>query len=212
MPLWSADVVHLAGIDEAGRGSWAGPVTAGAVVLPVDENLLTRLPGVRDSKRMTSRQRAIWSIEIKSVSLAWGIGFASSEEIDAIGIVPATRIAMKRALENLGITPQHLLIDALFLRELMVPQTALIKGDGRSLSIAAASVLAKTSRDAFMVDLDGQYPGYEFWRHKGYGTRIHREALLSLGPCLVHRWTYKPIKALSGPPVRKNGFSHFSSN
>jgi ribonuclease HII len=194
--LWQQGISLVAGLDEAGRGAWAGPVAAGAVILSPAADLVERLKGVRDSKLMTARQRTFWAERIKTVALAWGVGFASCAEIDAIGIVPATRLAMERALGQLEISPQHLLIDALRLPKVALPQTAVIKGDANILSIAAASVLAKTGRDAHMVCLDGDYPGYGFARHKGYGTAAHRAALERQGPCAEHRKTFKPLLAL----------------
>lgn len=195
--LWEAGQERLAGLDEAGRGAWAGPVAAAAVILPVDPAVSDHLPGVRDSKCMTPRQRGIWAKEIKQIALCWGVGFASNQEIDEIGIVPATRLAMKRALARLSHDPQHLLVDAIKLPEEPLPQTILIKGDSRCLSIAAASVIAKTERDALMVKHDGIHPGYGFARHKGYGTRIHQSALTALGPCNIHRFSFKPLKRLN---------------
>jgi len=195
-PLWQSGKLCVAGLDEAGRGAWCGPVAAGAVALPPLAEMETRLLGVRDSKQMSAAQRAHWAGEIKAVALAWGVGFASAEEIDVLGILPATRLAMQRALEALSHPPQHLLIDALKLPGVPLPQTALIKGDARSLSIAAASVLAKTSRDDLLVEYDHIYPGYGFARHKGYGTAAHRAALEQLKPCPIHRKTFAPVKNL----------------
>ena len=194
--LWSGGITLIAGVDEAGRGAWAGPVSAGAVILPQRPDLAECLPGVRDSKQMTARQRARWAEVIRSLACAWGVGFASAEEIDELGILPATRLAMQRAIGQLSPAPQHLLVDAVRLPAIELPQQALIKGDVRVLSIAAASVLAKTARDALMVELDGSYPGYSLARHKGYGTAAHRAALECLGPCALHRRSFAPIKAL----------------
>jgi len=185
--LWAAGVVHAAGVDEAGRGAWAGPVSAGAVILPPDPAVLERLVGVRDSKQMTARQRGAWAEHIRKEAAAWGVGFASAVEIDALGILPATRLAMQRALAALNIPPQHLLIDAVRLRSVPLPQTCLIRGDATCLSIAAASVLAKTARDALLTALETEFPGYGFAQHKGYGTEEHREAILKLGRSAVHR-------------------------
>ena len=193
--LWSGGVKFIAGVDEAGRGAWAGPVSAGAVILPQRPDLAARLSGVRDSKLMTALQRARWAEKIRSLACAWGVGFSSSEEIDALGIVPATRLAMRRAIEQLAPVPQHLLVDAVRLPEIDLPQQALIKGDAHVLSIAAASVLAKTARDALMIELDDSYPGYSLARHKGYGTAIHRAAVEHLGPCPIHRRSFAPIRA-----------------
>jgi ribonuclease HII len=195
-PLWAAGVTYIAGIDEAGRGAWAGPVAAGAVILPACPEILARLHGVRDSKQMTPHQRSVWAVEVRAAALAWGVGFASAAEIDAQGIVPATRLAMARAVAALNPTPQHLLIDAVRLPALALPQTALIRGDSRVLSIAAASVLAKTARDALMLALDEQYPGYALARHKGYGTAAHHAALQRLGPCAEHRQSFAPVRNL----------------
>jgi len=194
--LWAAGVERVAGVDEAGRGAWAGPVAAGAVILPAHFNPPERLAGVRDSKQMSPRQRALWAVQIRAVALAWGVGMASAEEIDALGIVPATRLAMQRALAQLLPPAQHVLLDALRLPQVALPQQALIKGDARVLSIAAASVLAKTARDALMVELAQQYPGYGLERHKGYGTAAHQAALLALGACAIHRQTFAPLRAL----------------
>ncbi len=196
-PLWNAGLLAVAGLDEAGRGAWAGPVCAGVVVLPpAQRDICARLAGVRDSKQMTPQQRERWAAAIRAEVAGWGVGFASAAEIDALGILPATRMAMQRALAQLPAPPQHLLLDALRLPGVHLPQTALIKGDMRSLSIAAASVLAKTARDAQMQALEALYPGYGFAAHKGYGTAQHAAALLRLGPCPLHRRSYAPVRAV----------------
>jgi len=192
--LWEEGFRIVAGLDEAGRGAWAGPVFSAAVVLPTDNRVLALLSGVRDSKRMTVNQRNLWRECIQSDSVAWKVASASSTEIDEIGIVPATCLAMQRALDELTYEPTYLLVDYIQIRDCACPQISLPKGDCRSLSIAAASVLAKTERDAYMVELDRQYPGYGFARHKGYGTKQHRSALEKLGPCPIHRFTFRPIK------------------
>jgi ribonuclease HII len=194
MPLWHSGFQFVAGLDEAGRGAWAGPVAAGAVVLPPDPQILQTLTGVRDSKQMTPLQRAKWAAKIKGNVLAWGVGFATHNEIDALGIVPATRLAMERALGEMVVSPDFLLVDAVHLPDIPLPQNALIKGDSRSLSIAAASVLAKTERDLLMMDLDCQFPGYGFARHKGYGTAAHRAALDDQGVTTIHRRSFAPVK------------------
>jgi ribonuclease HII len=155
-----------------------------------------RLSGVRDSKQMTPLQRTYWAEVIRHEALAWGIGFASHDEIDLVGLLPATRLAMKRALRHMPVPAEHLLIDAVKLPLTVVPQTALIKGDARSLSIAAASVLAKTARDSLMMNMDQRYPGYDFCLHKGYGTAIHQAALLRLGACDIHRRRFTPVRNL----------------
>jgi len=190
-PLWSAGLELVAGLDEAGRGALAGPVAAAAVILPVDPGLQSALNGVRDSKQMTPAQRQFWAERLRAVALGWAVGFASAQEIDAWGIAAATRQAMQRALDQLPISAQHLLLDFVALPDLPIPQTSLVKGDCRSLSIAAASVLAKTARDEKMRQLDCAYPGYGFAIHKGYGTLAHRRALRALGPSPQHRLTFR---------------------
>lgn len=189
--LWAAGVSRVAGIDEAGRGPLAGPVAAAVVILPPQADLPAQLAGIRDSKQMTPARRQAAVPRIQAAALAAAVGFAEAIEIDALGILPATRLAAWRALQTLELPPEHLLLDYLFLPELNLPQTSLIKGDRRSLSIAAASVLAKTARDARLARLDQEYPGYGFARHKGYGTATHRAALLRLGPCPQHRRSFR---------------------
>jgi ribonuclease HII len=184
---------HVAGLDEAGRGALAGPVCVGAVILPADNpHLMQTLSGVRDSKQLTPRKRDQLVPRIKEIAYAWGIGFALADEIDALGIVPATRLAANRALEIISFLPDFLLTDfRLELPELDVPQTALVKGDQRSLSIASASILAKTARDELMVGLDPQYLQYGFAHHKGYGTLAHRRMIAKFGFSPVHRKTFQ---------------------
>jgi len=194
--LWRQGVYLVAGFDEAGRGAWAGPVVAGAVILPNDLSILEKLNGVRDSKELSPKRRNELAPLIRAFALAWGVGESSAAEIDALGILPATRLAMMRAMQSLTVSAQHLLIDALFLPDVDTPQTALIKGDQRSLSIAAASILAKTSRDAWMVSSEAQYPQYGFARHKGYGTALHQQRLAEHGASLIHRQTFAPIREL----------------
>jgi len=194
--LWGEGFRVIAGLDEAGRGAWAGPVYAAAVVLPADERICDLLSGVTDSKQMTAKARSRWEGCIKSASIGWAVGSASETEIDEKGIVEATCLAMQRALYQLIYPPEHLLVDYLSLHDCRCPQLSLPKGDCQSLSIAAASVLAKTARDAFMVTLDKDYPGYAFSRHKGYGTRLHQAALDKLGISAIHRKSFKPITAL----------------
>jgi ribonuclease HII len=191
--LWKDGFARITGIDEAGRGAWAGPVSAAAVILPLTPSLTRTLAQVRDSKLMTPMARERWAPRIKEIALAWGVGFASAEEIDALGIVPATKLAATRALDSLSPSlspPDYLLTDYLIFPEIDLPQTALVKGDQRSLSVAAASVLAKTTRDALMWKMDNHYPGYGFARHKGYGTRIHQQAIMELGRCAIHRKSF----------------------
>ncbi len=192
--LWQAGLVCVAGLDEAGRGALAGPVAAGAVVFPPGIEI-ERLRGVRDSKQMQPTERQKWRAIIRDCCLAAGVGLASTEEIDAIGIVPATRLAMLRALEQLSPSPQHLLLDYIELPGSLLPQTSLVKGDQRVLSIAAASILAKTSRDAWMEKIDRTYPEYGFSVHKGYGTQMHRAAIQRLGLSPIHRRSFKTMPA-----------------
>lgn len=192
--LWKKEITLIAGIDEAGRGAWAGPVAAAAVILPADPKILHTLYGVRDSKQMTSRQREFWKHVIRKVSLDWAIGWGTVAEIDRLGILPATRLAMKRAVQGLKLVPLHLLIDAVQIKSLAIPQTSLIKGDARVLSISSASVLAKTARDERMINLDKSFSAYGFARHKGYGTAFHQEALTRCGPCSIHRFSFAPVK------------------
>jgi len=184
---------QIAGLDEAGRGALAGPVAVGAVILPDDETLLRRtLAEVRDSKQMTPLERETLAPRIKEVALTWNVGFASAQEIDTLGIVPATRLAALRALHGLSLVPQYLLTDfRLELPQLDISQTALVKGDALCLSIAAASVLAKTARDQFMCELDRHYRGYGLGKHKGYGTRAHRSAMKQLGISAIHRKSFR---------------------
>lgn len=194
---WANGLRHVFGLDEAGRGTWAGPVVAGAVCLPPDQDGLREvLAGVRDSKTMTPRQRSRLAETIRSTAIAYGIGQASSAEIDAIGIVPATRLAMQRALEAAGCLPDYLLLDSIHWPDLTIPHQSIVKGDALSLSIASASVLAKVYRDDLMREYDQQYPGYGFGQHKGYGTSEHQRALQKQGACAIHRQSFAPIRNL----------------
>lgn len=199
--LWAQGLHYVAGLDEAGRGAWAGPVAAGCVILPPEDGVAAHLSGLRDSKQLTAAQRERWAERIRALALAWGVGMASPEEIDQMGIMAATRLAMQRALAAANLPAEHLLIDALSLPEIPLPQHALIHGDQRALSIAAAAVLAKTARDALMRTYDSHYPGYGFAHHKGYGVPAHREALRRLGPCPLHRRSFAPVRTacLTGP-------------
>ncbi len=183
---------HIAGLDEAGRGALAGPVTVGAVILPNISHLSQNLSLVRDSKQLTPLERDQLSPQIKEAALTFGIGFASASEIDQLGIVSATRLAALRAIEQLSIFPNYLLTDfRLELPELDTPQTALVKGDQKCLSIACASILAKTARDAFMQELEHQFPDYSLSQHKGYGTLAHRKAICRFGRSEIHRKTFE---------------------
>lgn len=188
--LWASGIQFIGGIDEAGRGAWAGPVVAAVVLLPNDPQIRLTLSGVRDSKQMTPRQRERWALEIQSVSQAWSVGMASAAEIDALGILPATRTAVLRAIQSLALMPEYLLMDYIHWPGLQNPHRMMPKGESESLSVAAASVLAKTTRDRWMVSLEAQYPGYGFARHKGYGTAFHQQAIRSQGLCEIHRKSY----------------------
>lgn len=195
--LWAAGLVYVAGIDEVGRGALAGPVYAAAVILPILDSIHHDLEGVRDSKQMTPQEREFWAPIIREKAKAFALGRATSKEIDCYGIVPATHIAARRALKNLAQTPQHLLLDYLTLRKVALPQTAMVAGDARCLSIAAASVVAKVARDAELTRLDRHFPGYGFASHKGYATDEHFTAIRTLGPCAQHRLSWAPF-ALPG--------------
>jgi ribonuclease HII len=197
--LWLSGLLRIAGLDEAGRGAWAGPVVAAAVVLPPDRgNLQQVLEGVNDSKQLAARRREALFPLICRTALAVGVGRASARFIDVAGIVPATHRAMSMALCNLGVSIDFLLIDGLQLPQFGQPQRAVIHGDALVLSIAAASIVAKVSRDRLMVALGKRQPGYGFTAHKGYGTRAHRAALERLGPCAAHRLSFAPLRNLCG--------------
>jgi len=194
---WSQGFECIAGIDEAGRGCLAGPVVAAAVVLPADRQQLQRLGKVRDSKLLTAQQRQAALRDIEAVALGIGIGAASSWEIDAQGIVAATRRAMVRAVRSLPRAPDLLLIDYLRLPELACPQQSIVKGDRVCLSIAAASIVAKVVRDQWMGMLEEAWPGYGFGLHKGYPTPAHQQALAERGLCPIHRRTFASLGNLA---------------
>jgi len=182
----------VCGVDEAGRGPWAGPVAAGAVILnPAD------LPvGIDDSKVLTAERREALEVEIKARALAWGVGFASVDEIAELNILHATGLAMCRAIEAMAVTPAAALVDGNYRFKLPCDVQTVVGGDGLSLSIAAASILAKTARDRLMIAMDVEYPGYGFASHKGYNAPVHQAALRTLGPCPIHRRSWAPIRAL----------------
>jgi ribonuclease HII len=184
----------VAGLDEAGRGAWAGPVVAAAVILNLGQGSTLRKAGVDDSKQLSPRQRDALVPIVQAACLSWGIGLADASEVDTLGIVPATRLAMRRAIDALSLSPDALLIDALRLPEVDLPQRAFPFADSISLSVAAASILAKVARDRLMIEMAAAYPGYGFDRHKGYGTQAHAAALKTLGACPAHRRTFKPIR------------------
>ena len=188
----------VCGVDEAGRGPWAGPVCAAAVILKP-----RAIPkGVDDSKKLSAARRAVLEVEIKAKAVAWGVGFASVEEIATLNILHATGLAMRRAVEAMQMAPIFALVDGNYAFPLPCPVKTVVGGDGVSASIAAASILAKTARDRLMAGMDEIYPGYGFSGHKGYRAPIHAEALLRLGPCPEHRLKWGPVKlALLGGEV-----------
>jgi ribonuclease HII len=195
LALYAAGHTHVAGLDEAGRGAWAGPVCAAAVVLPLErDELLDLLDGVRDSKQLSPSQREELLPTIREVAEAVGVGWTDPIEVDEIGIVPATRRAMARAVAQLDGRLDALLVDHVRLPSLSLPQRSLPKADVHCLSVAAASIVAKVTRDRLMIALDEDYPGYGFASHKGYGTRQHREALARLGPSPIHRMSWRPVR------------------
>lgn len=167
---------------------------AAAVILPPHSLTTPQFGGVKDSKALSPRQRARLAPEIRQFALAWGVGAVPACEIDEMGIVAATQLAMLRAVEELRPPPEFLLLDALSLPQAKFPQMSIVKGDALCLSIAAASILAKVARDALMEDYDCTFPGYGFRQHKGYGTAAHQEALCRLGPSSIHRLSYSPMR------------------
>lgn len=207
--LWAAGVTRIAGVDEAGMSPLAGPVVAGAVILPVG----FRLTGVDDSKKLDAKERAELVLEIKAHAVAWAVGIVEPGEIDRVNIYRAGLLAMRRAVEGLAVAPEHLLIDARKLKELAIPQRAIIRGDSLSISIAAASIVAKTTRDAMMDALDAMHPGYGFAKHKGYPVSEHLDALQRLGACAIHRRSFAPVKkALGLEPVQTELFATGASD
>lgn len=192
--LWDEGYQALAGLDEAGRGAWAGPVVAAAVVLPPRRpDLAVVLRGVHDSKRLTPEERERLFPLIHAAALCVGMGLATPTEVDQLNVLEATRLAMMRAIQELTHAPDCLLLDHLSLPRLSIAQKPIPHGDARVLSIAAASIVAKVSRDRLMVQLAQEHPGYGLEHHKGYGTPRHREALARLGPTPIHRRTYRPV-------------------
>jgi len=188
----------LAGVDEAGRGPLAGPVVASAVIL----NRRRPISGLADSKKLSAKRRGTLAEEIKCHALTWSVAWADPAEIDAINILAATMLAMRRAILGLRLTPGKIQIDGNRLPNLcfdrtMIDGEAIIGGDDIVPAISAASIIAKTTRDRMMCELDRIYPGYEFARHKGYGTEIHRQKLREIGPCREHRQSFAPVRAAS---------------
>jgi ribonuclease HII len=200
--LWSAGTRRVAGVDEAGRGPLAGPVVAAAAILPItwaESGLPRELQGLNDSKQLTARQRENFYLFLATCrEIEYAIARVEAPQIDATNILRATHRAMNEALAQLQPEPQHVLVDGLAVRSLCFPQTALVKGDARSYSIAAASVLAKVTRDRLMVEYDQQWPMYGFAGHKGYGTAEHLAALAAHGPCPIHRRSFAPMKPAQG--------------
>lgn len=193
---WARHESLVAGVDEAGRGPLAGPVVAAAVILPRD----FQLEGLNDSKKLSAKKRElIFAQLMDDDALIWGIGEASCQEIDRINILQATYLAMRRAIEALSCVPNHCLIDGLPIKNFAYSHTGIVKGDSRSLSIAAASILAKVTRDRIMLELDANFPQYGFAQHQGYGTVKHLNALRTYGPCLHHRQSFQPVAQLSLP-------------
>jgi ribonuclease HII len=194
--LREAGCVLIAGIDEAGRGPLAGPVVAAAVILPVR----FRHKVLDDSKKLSAQKREGLYVELTaSTEIRWSVAVVEHEEIDRINILRATHEAMRRAVAALTTAPDHVLIDGLPVRPFPVPQTALVGGDALSFSIAAASVIAKVTRDRIMVEMDQRHPGYEFAQHKGYGTELHLAKLKQHGPCPIHRRSFLPVQQAEFP-------------
>ena len=181
-----SDLAYVAGIDEAGRGPLAGPVVAAAVILPKD----IFLPFLNDSKKVTEKRRDVLFDEIKQNAIAYGIGIASNTLIDEINILQATYEAMREAINALEKTPDILLVDAVHIPDINIKQVGIVKGDAKSVNIAAASILAKVTRDRIMVEYDKIYPEYGFASNKGYGTATHIAALKEVGPCVIHRKSF----------------------
>jgi ribonuclease HII len=189
--LYNKGIKYIAGIDEVGRGPLVGSVVTAAVILPkdfYDER-------INDSKKLTEKKRELLYDVIMENALSVGIGIRTNEDIDRINILEATKEAMIEAVNNLSIKPEHLLIDAVKL-DIDIPQTSIIKGDAKSISIAAASIIAKVTRDRMLIELDKLHPEYDFKHNKGYGTKKHIEALMKYGPLKEHRKSFEPVKSI----------------
>jgi ribonuclease HII len=198
--LWETGHVHVAGVDEAGMAPLAGPVVAAAVILPRQY----KLRGIDDSKVLDAETRERMAVELKREAVAWAVGVAEVEEIDRLNIYHAGLLALRRALLGLSISPSFVLVDARRIPECPIPQRGIVHGDALSLTIAAASIIAKTTRDAHMAELDATYPGYGFAAHKGYPTPQHEAALRSLGACPIHRRSFAPVRqALGLDPIQE---------
>lgn len=203
--LWGRSYERIAGVDEAGRGAWAGPVVAAAVILPPRPDLEDLLAPVRDSKLLTPHRRDVCYDLIAAHAIAYSVGCASSVEIDRLGIVPATRLAMARAIGGLRPQADYLILDAVRLDDVPLPQTATPRADEEHLCVSAASIVAKVARDRWMAALGAALGGYGFERHKGYGTAAHLGALQALGPACYHRRSFAPIRALLAEPQGSGG-------
>ena len=197
--LWASGLLRIAGVDEAGVGPLAGPVVAAAVIFPPG----CGLPGVDDSKKLTPEKRATLAVAIRERALAFAVALVEPEEIDRINVYQATLAAMGRAVDGLSFRPQHVLVVARRIPGCDLPQEAIIRGDAHCHAIAAASILAKTTRDALMRRYDDEFPGYGFADHKGYPTEAHRDAIRRLGPCAIHRrsFTLLPSPKLWSDPL-----------
>ena len=222
-PLWNRGAMRIAGVDEAGRGPLAGPVVAAAAILPAKwatAGLPSELEGLNDSKQLTALQRErYFAFLTNCADVEFAIAQTDAPQIDAINILRATHQAMNEALAKLNPAPQHALVDGRPVKTLRFPQTAIVKGDAHSYSIAAASVLAKVSRDRLMVEMDAEFPGYGFADHKGYSTPAHSMALTELGPCAEHRYSFINVRRVAtgsgarvvaeckpDPPAERDGY------
>jgi ribonuclease HII len=192
--LWDSGLEHVAGVDESGRGPLAGPVVAAAVILPRDLAIV----GIDDCKKLTpERREKLYDLIVRD-AVAVGVGQSSEKLIDEINIARATFAAMRNAIGELPTTPEHVLVDGPAIPDLKTPQTPITNGDGRSTAIAAASIIAKVTRDRILIELDARYPGYGFAQHKGYGTSDHLSALMRLGPCEIHRRSFRVVTDIAG--------------
>ena len=194
--LQARGVRRIAGVDEAGRGPLAGPVAAAAVMLPSGYEC----PGLDDSKKISAAKRErLYARLTEDPAVVWAVATASREEIDRLNILRASHLAMRRAVEAMDPRPEHCLIDGLPVRDFPIPHDAIVKGDGLSLSIAAASIIAKVTRDRMMREIDREFPQFGFAKHQGYGTKEHLEALRIHGPCCHHRRSFQPVAQLALP-------------
>ena len=198
--LWNSGIDYVAGVDEVGRGPLIGPVVTACVILPKD----FKLEGLTDSKKLTEKKREDFYPYIMEHALSVSVGIKNEKVIDEVNIYEATKLAMYEAIEKSKVKPQHVLIDAMKLENLDIPSTSIIKGDAKSITIAAASVIAKVTRDHMMIELDKQYPMYGFKDHKGYPTKKHIEAIMEYGLIDGYRKTFKPISEIIQKDIVKN--------